>query len=143
MEYTKTKKEIKDITVHGGGCIGCKRHKKDIMIAYSHNGSDDITDLFFTTEQAKELLKRLGERLQGLGLKTREWTKEKPKTPCLFVGKTSYNKRRSVLLTTEYCIYSLEYSEGYLAINDAESGEEWGDYEDFKCDEYFIIDEKF
>ncbi len=63
MEYSRTEKEITSVTIHGNECIGCKKHKKDIMIAYSHNGSDDITDLFFTTEQAESLLKRLGERL--------------------------------------------------------------------------------
>ena len=63
MEYTRTEKEIKYVTVHGNECNGCEKHKKDIMIAYNHNGSDDIIDLFFTTEQAQSLLKRLGERL--------------------------------------------------------------------------------
>ena len=63
MGYGRTEKEIKDVTVHGNECIGCGKHKKDIMIAYSYDGSDDIIDLFFTTEQAESLLKRLGERL--------------------------------------------------------------------------------
>tara|TARA_B110000093_G_C12949501_1_gene401816 strand:+ start:2078 stop:2281 length:204 start_codon:yes stop_codon:yes gene_type:complete len=63
MGYERTEKEIKNVTVHGNECIGCDKHKKDIMIACSINGSDEILDLFFTTEQAESLLKRLGERL--------------------------------------------------------------------------------
>lgn len=61
--YGQTEKEITSITVHGNECIGCKKHKKDIMIAYSDKNSDKIIDLFLSTEQAEILLKRLSERL--------------------------------------------------------------------------------
>ena len=63
-KYTQTEKEITSTTVHGKECIGCKKHKKDIMIAYTDKNSDEITDLFFTDEQAKSLLKRLKERIE-------------------------------------------------------------------------------
>ena len=61
--YGKTEKEITSITVHGNECIGCKKHNKDIMIAYTDNNSDEIIDLFLSTEQAESLLKRLSEGL--------------------------------------------------------------------------------
>lgn len=64
MEYLDTEKEIERISVHGSECIGCIRHKKNIMISYSFKGSDEIIDLFFTTEKAKFLLKRLGHLIQ-------------------------------------------------------------------------------
>lgn len=58
-------KEIINTNVFGKGCIGCLAHKKDIMIAYNYQGSDDIVNLYLTTEQAKNLLDNLKKQLKN------------------------------------------------------------------------------
>ncbi len=56
-------KQIVNIRVYDKGCIGCKKFKKDIMIAYDQTDNSIITDLFLTQEQAKGLLEELKEQI--------------------------------------------------------------------------------
>jgi hypothetical protein len=61
--YSDAEVEIKNIRAHGNGCIGCKRHEKDVMISFTNTLANKeesrVTDLFLTQEQAELLLKEL------------------------------------------------------------------------------------
>jgi hypothetical protein len=61
--YSDAEIEIKNIRAHGNGCIGCKRHEKDVMISFTNTSEEKersrVTDLFLTQEQAELLLKEL------------------------------------------------------------------------------------
>jgi hypothetical protein len=62
MDNTEYEVEIKNIRAYDKGCIGCVRHKKDVMIAFdSTNEEYDIKDLFLTQGQAEYLHKELGK----------------------------------------------------------------------------------
>jgi hypothetical protein len=58
---------IETVTVHGGNCIGCKRHDKDIMVSVTteEHGHGDIYDLFFTKDKAERLYMALGKQLEN------------------------------------------------------------------------------
>jgi len=53
-------KIIKSVRVFNKNCLGCKRHKKDIMLAlqFLFEG-DDIHDFFFSKKLANEMLNEL------------------------------------------------------------------------------------
>jgi hypothetical protein len=61
--YSDAEIEIKSIRAYGNGCIGCRRHDKDVMISFTNTlankGESRVTDLFLTQEQAEFLLKEL------------------------------------------------------------------------------------
>ena len=46
---------ITSIRVFDKNCIGCTRNEKDVMIAYTHDDTEDIVDIFLTQDQAKTL----------------------------------------------------------------------------------------
>lgn len=46
---------ITSIKVFDKNCIGCVRHKRHAMIAYTSDNPEDITDIFLTQDQAKDL----------------------------------------------------------------------------------------
>lgn len=54
---------IKEIRAFGKGCLGCERHKKDIMLAYNSEGNENIVDLFLSQKQAEGLVSELSEAL--------------------------------------------------------------------------------
>lgn len=46
---------VTSIKVFDKNCIGCARHKRHVMIAYTFDNSEDITDIFLTQDQAEDL----------------------------------------------------------------------------------------
>lgn len=56
---------VKNVQVFDERCIGCEKFEKQIMVSFMVDGSDEINDLFFSTEQAEylrdALIKRLNE----------------------------------------------------------------------------------
>lgn len=50
---------IKNIRTHYRGVNGCKRHKRDVMVSFMHEGDESVHDIFLTQEQAEGLLKDL------------------------------------------------------------------------------------
>ena len=66
------------------------------------------------------------------------WQKEKPEKPCVFVTRYDIGG-----IYYEYDVWILKYFDdgngSYLSICDGD-GEEWGDWQDFKSQEYFIIE---
>lgn len=55
--------------VHNQRCIGCKRHNKDIMVTMVVPDTPERSDMafhdyFLTSNQARELLKELVQRLE-------------------------------------------------------------------------------
>jgi hypothetical protein len=57
---------IKSIRTYYRGVIGCKRHNRDIMIAFTHEAETEpnaVHDLFLTQEQAVDLLNDLKKSL--------------------------------------------------------------------------------
>ena len=65
------------------------------------------------------------------------WTKEKPKKPCVFVTR---EKSRGFY---EYAVWVLDWIDPdgkYLGIISGD-GEEWGDWNDFISGSYFIVEE--
>lgn len=51
------------INAYGKDCVGCTRHKKDIMLAYNSEGNENIVDLFLTRKQAEDLLNEISGAL--------------------------------------------------------------------------------
>ena len=64
------------------------------------------------------------------------WTNIKPNEPCVFVTRDEVKDRTGIY---SYDIWILDYENGYLAIMKGE-GEEWGAWDEFKAEEYFIIE---
>jgi len=57
---------IKSIRTYYRGVIGCKRHNRDIMIAFTHEAETEpnaVHDLLLTQEQAVDLLNDLKKSL--------------------------------------------------------------------------------
>ena len=55
MEYN-----IKNTTVHYKECIGCKAHKKDVMVSFQADETENnIHDVFMTNDQAKTLVNQI------------------------------------------------------------------------------------
>ena len=54
---------VNSARVYDKECNGCKRVKKDIMLAILTE-SNDLMDLFFTTEQAKKLIIELEKKIK-------------------------------------------------------------------------------
>ena len=57
---------IESIRTYYRGVIGCKRHNRDIMIAFTHEAETEpnaVHDLFLTQEQAVDLLNDLKKSL--------------------------------------------------------------------------------
>jgi hypothetical protein len=57
---------IESIRTYYRGVIGCKRHNRDIMIAFTHEAEKEpnaVHDLFLTQEQAVDLLNDLKKSL--------------------------------------------------------------------------------
>ena len=46
---------ITSVRVFDKNCIGCTRNKKDVMIAYTHDDTEGIVNIFLTQDQAKTL----------------------------------------------------------------------------------------
>ncbi len=67
------------------------------------------------------------------------WTKEKPKKPCVFVTRDKYNED-----IYDYDIWIIDWVNSddgkYLGIMNGD-GEEWGDWNDFISELYFIVEE--
>lgn len=58
---------IKTIGTHYKGVIGCKRHNRAVMIAFTHEEEtvpNAVHDLFLTQEQAEGLLESLKATLE-------------------------------------------------------------------------------
>lgn len=55
---------LRTIRVYGKHCIGCSSRNKSVMISVQTNESEDITDLFLSTEQAEILIKDLEKILK-------------------------------------------------------------------------------
>ena len=59
----KTEINVESIHAYDKGVQGCKRHNKDVMIAYKsadkEKDGDDIIDLFLSQSEAEHLLERL------------------------------------------------------------------------------------
>jgi hypothetical protein len=70
MKPSETEIITKYVTVHYGKCIGCNKFGKYVMIAISDEnkkddqGFDMIYDIFFTKEQATDILNKLNELLK-------------------------------------------------------------------------------
>lgn len=55
---------IKNIRTHYRGVNGCKRHDRDVMVAFVCEGDESqVHDLFLTQKQAEGLLKNITETL--------------------------------------------------------------------------------
>lgn len=51
--------KVQTIRAYSKDCMGCIRHKTDVMIAYTTEDGDNITDLFLTQAQAMALIMEL------------------------------------------------------------------------------------
>lgn len=61
MEIVNAEHKNYLIKVHDNGCIGCQRHKKDIMVTLcpppeKEKDIPDFMDIFLTTDQAERLI---------------------------------------------------------------------------------------
>jgi predicted DCC family thiol-disulfide oxidoreductase YuxK len=56
----------KNIRVYDKNCVGCKKFKKDVMVSFmiKEDETNDIHDIFFTTEQAESLRDQLTKKLE-------------------------------------------------------------------------------
>ncbi len=57
---------INSIRTYYRGVIGCKRHNRDVMIAFTHQAETEpnaVHDLFLTQEQAVDLMNDLKKSL--------------------------------------------------------------------------------
>lgn len=53
---------LTSIGAHAKTCIGCRNHKRDVMLSFQHEGDEKrgaVHDLFLTQEQATGLLEAL------------------------------------------------------------------------------------
>lgn len=50
---------------HGKGCIGCKNHKRDIMLSFLQKESGVFYDVFLTQDDAEQFYKRLGKVIKS------------------------------------------------------------------------------
>ncbi len=56
--------QVSHTITHGNNCMGCIRHKKDVMITLVETpGGEQYTDVFLTTEQGEKLYEQLGKVL--------------------------------------------------------------------------------
>ena len=56
---------ISHTTVHDKGCMGCIRHKKDVLVVLVETADGkNSKDLFFSTEQAEKLIEQLQKVLE-------------------------------------------------------------------------------
>lgn len=59
---------VKTITVHDKNCLGCAKHKKDIMISVDQGDGIiekyEFFDIFLTDKQAKYVMEELAEALK-------------------------------------------------------------------------------
>jgi hypothetical protein len=55
---------VTNIRAFDKNVMGCKRHKKDIMIAFQVENDSNIHDIFLTTEQAESLVAGLQKSLK-------------------------------------------------------------------------------
>mgnify|MGYP001000005304 CR=1 FL=1 len=56
---------VKDSSVHGKNCFGCKRHKKAVLISFSTSKDLRIHDIFLTSAQAQQLIIQLRKTLRN------------------------------------------------------------------------------
>lgn len=56
---------VKDLSVHSKNCIGCKRHKKAVLISFSTSKDLRIHDIFLTSAQAQQLIIQLRKILRN------------------------------------------------------------------------------
>lgn len=56
---------ITSIAVYGKGVVGCKRHHRDIMVAFQIENDKEFHDIFLTQDQAQGLYVELGEKLKA------------------------------------------------------------------------------
>jgi hypothetical protein len=65
LKHIKEIINIDNIQIHSKDCLGCQRHKKDILITISTISTDEsIIDLFLTQKQAEELRNDLIKTLE-------------------------------------------------------------------------------
>ncbi len=56
---------VKDSSVHGKNCFGCKRHNKAVLISFSTSKDLRIHDIFLTSAQAQQLIIQLRKTLRN------------------------------------------------------------------------------
>ena len=56
---------VKTLHVHGKNCLGCKHHKKAVMISLSTPKNLRIHDIFLTNTQAQQLIIQLRKTLRN------------------------------------------------------------------------------
>lgn len=53
------------VSTHGPNCVGCQRHKRDVLLVFGD--TDQMVDVLLTWEQAAEVIGALQRRLAEVG----------------------------------------------------------------------------